>query len=245
MSNPQPIAVARESGCEPSNAGLLHRFVRPSRRKLLDLFCCEGGAGEGYNRSGFDVTGVDNQPQPRNPHRFILADALEYDSAHGHEYDVIHASPPCQHYSCVTPKGHRKNHPDLIGLTRDALMATGKPYVIENVGGARKVLRNPVKLCGSMFGLKTFRHRYFEIWPDFILAPPCNHNFMPVFVTTQGCNSRDARGGKYSKSVKNAPAAYGIDWMDSHGLKQAIPPAYTEWIGRELLRVTARSNVES
>lgn len=224
--------------------GSVQRLVMPSRPRLLDLFCCEGGAGEGYRRAGFDVTGVDNQPQPRNPHRFILADALEYLRGHGHEYDVIHASPPCQRYSWATPNGHHENHPDLITATRTALQEIGKPYIIENVGGARRVLRNPVKLCGSMFGLQTYRHRYFEIWPSFLLSPGCNHNFRPLLVTTAGANSRAIRGDK-PKSVKNAPMAYGIEWMSCEGLKQAIPPAYTEWIGRELLRVTARHNVRA
>ena len=207
-----------------------------ARPKLLDLFCCQGGAGEGYNRAGFDVTGVDKEPQPKNPHRFILGDALEYVRDHGHEYDAIHASPPCQHYSCVTQKKFRGNHPDLIGLTREALKATGKPYVIENVGGARKALRNPIKLCGSMFGLKTFRHRFFEIWPCFLLAPSCNHTFRPLLVTTCGARSYKMRraDGQKGKSVKFAPEAYGITWMTLDGLREAIPPAYTEWIGRQL-----------
>jgi DNA (cytosine-5)-methyltransferase 1 len=207
--------------------------------RLLDLFCGEGGAGEGYRRAGFDVTGVDINPQPRNPHRFILADALEYVRQHGREYDAIHASPPCQHYSWATPKGYHDNHPDLIAATRAALQETGKPFIIENVGGARKVLSSPAKLCGSMFGLKTYRHRYFETWPFSILAPNCNHNFRPLLVTTAGSNSRAIRGDK-PKSVKNAPEAYGIGWMSCDGLKQAIPPAYTEWIGRQLMEALGR-----
>jgi DNA (cytosine-5)-methyltransferase 1 len=217
--------------------------------KLLDLFCCQGGAGEGYKRAGFDVTGVDIEPQPKNPHRFILDDALKYVKAHGHEYDAIHASPPCQHHSWVTPTKDKGNHPDLIAATRTALRATGKPYVIENVGGARKALVNPIKLCGSMFGLRSYRHRYFEVWPYFLLAPSCNHTQKPLLVTTCGANSiarmRAETGA--NKSVKNAPLAYGIQWMTCEGLKQAIPPSYTEWIGRQIITELRRMqpNVQS
>src|SRR3989304_4421538 len=146
LEQPAATAEAKRTRTAKSQGGCLQGIVPPSRLKLLDLFCCEGGAGEGYRRAGFDVTGGDNQPQPRNPHRFILADALEYVREHGHEYDAIHASPPCQHYSWATPKGHHEKHPDLIAATREALTATGKPYIIENVGGARRALKNPVKL---------------------------------------------------------------------------------------------------
>src|SRR4051812_9767099 len=115
--------------------------VRP---RLLDLFCGQGGAGEGYARAGFDVVGVDLDPQPRYPHPFEQGDALEYVKANGHQFDVVHASPPCQAYS-ITRHTHHVTHPELIEPTRAALVATGLPYVIENVEGAP--LLDPVTLC--------------------------------------------------------------------------------------------------
>jgi len=133
-----------------------------NRPKLLDLFCGAGGAGMGYYRAGFDVVGVDIKCQPRYPFEFIQADALAYIAAHGWEYDAIHASPPCQSHSRITPKYALHRHVDLIPHTRFFLEALGLPYVIENVAGARATLRNPIMLCGSQFGLKVYRHRLFE-----------------------------------------------------------------------------------
>jgi len=130
--------------------------------RILDLFCGAGGAGEGYRRVGFDVPGVDIKPQPRNPHTFVRGDALEYLRDHGHEYDAIHASPPCQGYSHLTPKEHKDNHEKLIDKLRVLLKRIGKPYIIENVAGAKHELENPIMLCGSMFNLRCQRHRFFE-----------------------------------------------------------------------------------
>ena len=200
--------------------------------KLLDLFCGEGGASYGYHLAGFEVVGVDLHKKSRYPFEFHQADAFEFLREHGHEFDVIHASPPCQAYSWATPKSHRENHPDFIAPIREQLEKTGKPYIIENVGGARHLLHEPVKLCGSMFGLKTFRHRYFEVHPKIVLlTPPCRHDFQPLLVTTAGNNSRAIRSEGNYKSVKNAPLAYGIEWMSCEGLKEAIPPAYTKFLG--------------
>ena len=213
----------------------------PPSFRLLDLFCCEGGAGMGYAQAGFDITGVDIEPQPRNPHRFVLGDALAYLAEHGHEYDAIHASPPCQGYSHLTPEAHRANYPKLIPQLRAMLRELGKPYIIENVAGARHELENPVMLCGSMFGLRTQRHRYFET--SFPIAAPCacDHSQIPLLVTTASKASRAKRLalGMQPKSVKNAPLAYGIDWMSCEGLKECIPPAYTEYLGRAVLSALA------
>lgn len=209
--------------------------------KCLDLFCGAGGCSVGYHHAGFEVVGVDIKPQPRYPFRFIQADALEYVATHGHEYDLIHASPPCQRYSEMTPPAYRSNHPDLIAVTRDALMAIGRPFVIENVEGAARLLINPVKLCGSMFGLGVWRHRYFEIWPEiFIMTPPCNHAERPVLIT--GTTRRAPQnGGRFEYSAAECRDASGLSWMTRTEMDEAIPPAYTEFIGRHILAALERA----
>jgi len=208
--------------------------------RLLDLFSGAGGAACGYQRAGFYVVGVDIKSQPRYcGDEFIQADALEYVAEHGREYDVIHASPPCQAYSEATPMAHRGNHPDLIAPTRELLQQIGQPYVIENVEAARALLVNPVMLCGTMFGLGVQRHRYFEIWPHvFLLTPPCKHDFVPVYVT--GSTGRSGCGFPRKDALIDAKRrAMGIDWMVTGEIDEAIPPAYTEWIGQQLLRISA------
>jgi DNA (cytosine-5)-methyltransferase 1 len=206
-------------------------------KRLLDLFCGAGGAGMGYHRAGFEVVGVDIKPQKHYPFEFHQADALEYLAEHGAEFDVIHASPPCQRYSCATPKTHRGNHPDLIDATRLALMKSSKPWIIENVGGARKVLHSPMMLCGTMFGINLFRHRYFEIYPPvFWLVPPCRHDFHPIVVS--GHSQLHINGGRVSgNSIEEDRQAMGIDWMSSDEITLAIPPAYTEWIGKRIMEL--------
>jgi hypothetical protein len=138
--------------------------------RLLDMFCGAGGCSMGYLRAGFEVTGVDLHPQPHYPFRFIQADAIAYCRKHGHEYDVIHASPPCQAYSITKNlKTAKTSHPDLVAATRAALIRTRKPYVIENVPGSPLI--NPLMLCGSMFGLGVIRHRLFESSPPHMVRP--------------------------------------------------------------------------
>ncbi len=204
--------------------------------KLLDLFCCGGGAGMGYHRAGFTVTGVDIKHQPRYPFDFVQGDALAYLEAHGHEFDAIHASPPCQGYSHLTPEASKGNHEKLIPAVRELCRKIGKPYCIENVAGARKELEAPTMLCGSMFGLRTQRHRFFET--NFPLEAPgkCDHSEIPLLVTTASKASRELRFklGMKPKSVENAPLAYGIDWLTFAELKEAIPPAYTQFIGEKM-----------
>ncbi len=209
-------------------------------QRLLDLFCCAGGAGEGYRRAGFDVTGVDIRPQPKNPHRFIQADALEYLAAHGHEYDAIHASPPCQAHCDLKHMWNAKEHVDLIGPTRELLKKIGRPYVIENVEGAPLV--SPIILCGTMFGLGTsdaelWRHRLFEISWGYLLVPPCLHRQKPRVIGVYGGHGRDRRRKVNTQDFSTAErrTAMGIDWMDGAALSQAIPPAYTEFLGAALM----------
>lgn len=209
--------------------------------KLLDLFCGAGGAGEGYRRAGFDVTGVDMRPMPNNPHTFIQADAIDYVREHGHEYDAIHASPPCQAYSVTRNIGHEVEYPDLVEPTREALQATGKPYVIENVVGAP--LQTGIILCGAMFGLKVYRHRLFES-SVLLFQPPHPRHTETIGKAGRGPNPNGWMS--VSGNIVNPAAgraAMGVDWwMTRNELSQAIPPAYTEYIGRQLIQYIAQEN---
>ncbi|WP_104128074.1 DNA cytosine methyltransferase [Cryobacterium sp. Y57] len=218
--------------------------------KLLDLFCCAGGAGVGYSRAGFEVYGVDIVPQKNYPFEFHQADALEYLREHGHEFDAIHASPPCQVYS-KTAHLHDNPHPDLLVPTRAALIESGLPYVIENVEGAP--LFSPMTLCGSEFGLRApdvdglplalRRHRLFEsnIW--LMGAGGCQHDDTQVAGSyTAGRHRTPAhrdnpdRQGGYTPALSVRAELLGIDWkMNEHELAQAIPPAYSEFLGAQLL----------
>ena len=210
--------------------------------KLLDLYSGAGGAAKGYQRAGFYVVGIDHKPMPRYcGDEFYQANALEYLAEYGHEYDVIHASPPCQFGSKQTPMKYRPRHPNLIPQTRKLLKQTGKPYIIENVENVRRHLINPVLLCGSMFGLNIWRHRYFEISGLVMLVPPCNHEKLPVLIT--GTTRRIINGTevRFEPSVAERAEAIEIDWMTGNELDEAIPPAYTEFIGRQLLAVLERA----
>lgn len=205
-----------------------------AKPRLLDLFCGAGGAAVGYSRAGFEVVGVDIKPQPRYPFEFHQADALTYPLD---GFDVVHASPPCQRYSmAVRNQGRPDDWPDLVPPMQRRL--GGRDYVIENVPGAP--LQHPVTLCGSMFGLGTDelelrRHRLFECSP-FLLAPPCNHDGR-VSIGVYGHGTPTWHRKKLGRNVSTDEMreAMGIDWMTRDELSQAIPPAYTEWIGRQLL----------
>lgn len=220
---------------------------------MLDLFCCAGGAGTGYARAGFDVTGVDIRPQPNYPHRFIQADALTYAADHGADYDARHASPPCQGYTELNHVAGTGSlfdpYPRLIEPIRDIFTALGGPYVIENVAGAAPFMRNPIRLCGSTFGLgvqcrdgvwrQLQRHRLFETNAP-ITAPPCRHDGQPVGVYGVGGGGQMTRG--YKAHLDERGPALGIDWpMSPHELREAIPPAFTEYLGRALLEIVTAS----
>lgn len=201
------------------------------KRLLLDLFCCAGGAARGYQMAGFYVVGVDIKPQPHYiGNEFFQGDALDFGRRYGKDFYAIHASPPCQGYSEETRKEHRGNHEKLISPVREILKASGAHYVIENVKGARFELDNPIILCGSMFGLKVFRHRYFEtsFFPG--LTPPCKHDFKPIYIT----GTKRINGKKMDDKIADKRSASGIDWMNMVELDEAIPPAYTRWIGERI-----------
>jgi DNA (cytosine-5)-methyltransferase 1 len=216
-----------------------------TRPRLLDLFCGAGGAAMGYHRAGFDIVGVDINPQPRYPFRFIRADALDYLADEiesigdgNHYFDAIHASPPCQAYSqaALAQRNVGKEYPDLLAPTRDRLGATGLPWVIENVPGAP--MRPDYKLCGCRFGLKLRRERWFETsWHAFELVPSCVHLEPVVSVVGHGTPSWVRMKLGYNPSIHDYRAAMGIDWMNRDELSQAIPPAYTEHIGAQLLAI--------
>jgi len=220
-----------------AGSGSVRRLVQ-----LLDLFCCEGGAGTGYARAGFTVTGVDIVPKPRSPHPVIVADAVEYAWAHVHEYDAIHASPPCQSYSkalrhMATPQ------PKLIDAIREALVASGKPWVIENVVGAP--LSNcsdlfgahGVELCGTMFRLRVYRHRIFETSFPIHAPRPCDHSRYAM-----NPHRSEGRERIYAEHGRQDPeklwaAEMGVEWMSRNGAREAVPPVFTEYLGRELMRL--------
>ena len=233
----------------------LFTYKRPL---LLDLFCGAGGCAVGYNRAGFDVVGVDIQQQSRYPFQFVQADAMQFletllrgawAGTHEHawllsDFDAIHASPPCQAYSVTAAisKGRkqekRRAHPDLVATIRQLLELSGMPWVIENVVGAP--LHRPVMLCGLMFGLRVLRHRVFES-SELLLGPA--HPRHPKGNLTN--SSRGYSTGDHGfvtvaghNFVRTAGArALGIDWMTRREeLAQAIPPAYTEFIGRQLIK---------
>ena len=276
--------------------------------RLLDLFCGAGGAALGYDRAGFDeIIGVDIAPQPRYPFEFVHADALEFLADHGHEFDAIHASPPCQGYSIMhnLPWLRGRDYPLLILPTIEMLEALGKPYVVENVMGARHGSKTLQKrgleahglkagwLCGAMFGLPFYRHRLFAtnwLWlapghpkhvgvirpgPMFgnnggrlakvVFAYPTIvgerlrangrpkdskiglSNGMPETQLANWQNGAQGNGvgSGHAKGWRLAAEAMGIDWMKRKELAQAIPSAYTEFIGRQLrLTVAARAGLE-
>lgn len=216
------------------------------RPRLLDLFCCAGGAGMGYHRAGFEVVGVDIDPQPNYPFEFHQADALTFSLD---SFDVVHASPPCQRYTAAAQiHDSADKHPDLIAVTRDRLTAWGGLWVIENV--ERSPLVDPIKLCGSMFGLGVRRHRLFES-PKTLVAPPCgDHSLWYASVFGNRCVGRQHTTGaasgsgkrtqtwdKFTDELATARLAMGIDWMTLRELSESIPPAYAEHLGRQFIEM--------
>lgn len=243
-----------------ARAGRVECLDGAMKPRLLDLFCKAGGTTKGYQRAGFYVVGVDIEPQPRYcGDEFVLGDALEYVAEHGHEFDAISASPPCQEYS---PTRHLRNavanargyaintRAMLIKPVREALIATGKPWIIENVSGSP--MPSAIELCGSMFGLPIHRHRWFEA--SFLVLAPGQCRYMKGFYNVVGGKTRGY--GSYASQTRTYVDAKGttrkgeghfrrhigcdaleIDWMTLDEMSEAIPPIYTEWIGKYLLEV--------
>jgi DNA (cytosine-5)-methyltransferase 1 len=211
--------------------------------RLLDLYCCQGGASRGYADAGFDVYGNDLHAQPRYPYMFTRGDALltmrrllsgddvPFGDGSGRiewlalaDFSAIHASPPCQLYS-LTHRINRSDFPDLIDQTRALLMDTGLPYVIENVVEAREKLIDPEMLCGAMFGIETYRHRLFETDGFNLLALDHPEH---VARTTKHVV------GNFS-GVDRAREVMAMPWANRDGLREAIPPAYSAYVGRQLI----------
>ena len=222
-----------------------------AKPRLLDLFCCAGGAGVGYARAGFEVVGVDLDPQPNYPFEFHQRDVLDLEPEWVSSFDAIHASPPCQSYSDLAKRnGNADDWPRLIDPVRDILQRSGKPWIIENVEGAP--LRNPILLCGTMFPpLRVIRHRLFESNLTLSAPPHVSRSEHPLVFTH---DRRKAHFGKLNQDVSfvqvtgggncsmaNARQAMGIDWMTKKvELNEAIPPAYTEFLGKQLKAAVAR-----
>lgn len=232
-----------------------------TRPWLLDLFCGAGGAAMGYYQAGFAVVGVDIEPQPHYPFEFHQADALSFPLD---GFDAIHASPPCQAHSVLRRANIGKEYVSLIEPTREKLQASGRSWVIENVPGAP--LRDPLVLCGSMFGLGALsgnginilrqqrqlrRHRLFESSHP-LVQPECAHQGEAIGVYGGGPvgrytfengakKDRYGRRGGYQGTVEERRQAMGIDWMPTGRLNQAIPPAYTKYIGEQLMQAFGES----
>jgi DNA (cytosine-5)-methyltransferase 1 len=219
----------------------------PNGLTVLDLCCCSGGASMGYYLAGFDVVGVDIEPRPNYPFPFVQADAIDYVRKRGHEFSLVHASWPCQHRAAITKGTNRHlqdRYPDLLEPGREAMLEAGRPYVIETTEA-----RPDIVLCGTQFGLPILRHRRFEV-----------HGWMPMAIphTPHRGRVRGWRHGTFYEgdylavygkgggkaSVPEMQAALGIDWTDVHEeLTEAIPPAYTRFLGEQAAQQLAVSHV--
>ncbi|WP_327376228.1 DNA methylase [Streptomyces sp. NBC_01216] len=210
-----------------------------TRPRLLDACCCAGGASMGYHHAGFDVTGIDIQPRPNYPFTFIQANAFQYIADHGHEYDAIHASWPCQHDAAITKgtNAHlRDTYADLYAQGRETMLATGRPWIIETTAA-----RPDIVLCGTQFGLPILRHRKFEVHGWTPMAPPHTKHRGRVRGWRHGTYHNGPYIAAYGKgggkgSVAEMQTALGIDWTNVHEeLTEAIPPAYTRFLGEQLI----------
>ncbi len=210
--------------------------------RLLDLFCCQGGASAGYVAAGFDVVGVDIAPQPRYPHKFVQGDALEYLAEHGHDFDAVHASPPCQDHSDLAHRVGKHDTGHLLDDTLRALNSFRGPWIVENVESAP--MPGSLVLCGTEFGLSVVcndgkrrwlrRHRQFASNLVLMGAGGCSCAGRPIAgVYGMGGEGPGTRGYKVAR--RNAYELLGVPWMTQTGAAQAIPPAYTRFIGEQLI----------
>ena len=206
--------------------------------KLLDLFCGVGGASAGYDAVGFEVHGVDLKHGRRYPFTYKRADVLDVLQDHDYlqQFDVIHASPPCQTHSITqhlrNAQGKSTSKVDLIPQTRAALIASGKPYIIENVPGSPLI--DPIQLCGSSFGLKVRRHRLFETNMP-LVGSKCDHKTQGRPIGVYGSlNDQIPGGGKTATTISEARQAMGMEWAIWTELVEAIPPAYTKYLGGQI-----------
>jgi DNA (cytosine-5)-methyltransferase 1 len=209
-----------------------------NRPRLLDLYSGAGGAAEGYRRAGFEVVGVDKDPQPHYPFLLVQDDAITFLRRNWRHFDAVHASPPCQAYSPLNALSPDKTYPDLLAPTRDVLAETRLPFALENVMAAPLNKDISVVLCGGMFGLRTYRHRRFEPGGGITLTAPPHP---PHVIRTATKRRRELWAQGWHVSVTGdvgtyvGPEAMGIDWMSGNELCQAIPPPYTQWIGKQLM----------
>jgi hypothetical protein len=215
------------------------------RPRLLDAFNCAGGASWGYHLAGWDVEGIEINPRPDYPFKQHVGDAVDFIREHGHEYDAVVGSPPCQALTTLTQgnraRGWTDTHVDLIAATREAMIATGRPYIIENVIGAHPQLRHPVMLCGLSFGLRVFRHRLFESNVDLAAPEHPSHKGHRVAGWRHGVKHDGDMFAVYGDgggkgTTAEWQAAMGIDWTEDRAcLAEAIPPAYAQHLGQQLL----------
>lgn len=228
------------------------------RPLLLDLFCCQGGASAGYVRAGFDVVGVDIAPQPRYPFTFIQADAMTYlaeviASGEIHRFAALHLSPPCQEYSALKSLKTRQ-YPDLLAAARDLAIASGLPWILENVATAP--MAQGVMICGTALGLNVRRHRLFDSSHLLYGPGPCRHDLDDINVYGHNAWNYRPRSEQWKRTytrtnakqcpvpVAQAKVAFQADWMTLAGLAECIPPAYTAWLGRQLLATLPCGDLE-
>jgi DNA (cytosine-5)-methyltransferase 1 len=214
----------------------------PHDIRILDLFCCQGGAGMGYYQGFKDaglnpiITGIDINPQPRYPFHFIQADALEFFDKHAGEFDFFHASPPCQAFTSLNFI-HRREHPDLIEPVRSRFIKAGKPWVIENVPGAP--MPASIMLCGLMFGVDMPRHRHFESNPLILQPPHPRHKKKAPKAGRpwpgEGWYIPSPTG--HCSNVDLIRRCMGAEWMSGAGLSQAIPPVFTRYLAQQIAQM--------
>lgn len=205
------------------------------RPRALDLFCGAGGAAMGLHQAGYEVTGVDIERQPRYLFTFEQGDAFDWleDKERMAQFDLIWASPKCQAHSNLTPTAYKGNHEMQLPRVLDLLRTQSTPYIVENVAGTQILMRDPIFLCGTMFGLSLWRHRWFEIGnvSAFFLLPPCNHSIVPVVVS-----GTPRRGGIRKEPCAAARRrALETPWMTRADMDQAIPPAYSRFLAERIL----------